>query len=388
MKNKTLLLIGAMLVSNQVMAIDLPDSVMVTQTHTFENGLTIEVTSAIIDEKDDAKWSDHFKKQLEEDFKKNPKLLTHVEVIEGVDREPQGSSNTRKTKRAKEFAQKVSNGKTKIKTSKALLNFWSKKPSFDNEFLEKNRSKINATTIRFLAHSLVNGVVFLAGDDPMQVTAAVAGAVLIGALSATSGWYFDFIMKRIVGEPKLSNWLFKQKGNVHAVSAWIESLFKWGLVEIAFTALIKVGFVAMGIEPAGNITDKTLKVLESAGLATLAQGTWELSIDKDRDQALANGANEKSVQKKVQNLALVGSLVSVMGNVATIFELQILDYKPGIPILMTLGVAGVVNLVRLKKDVVFDYGKKVLNRCSRLLGISKDSDHSSNWVISPVQCSV
>ncbi|MCM0604534.1 MAG: hypothetical protein KA715_00420 [Xanthomonadaceae bacterium] len=393
MKKKLALLI-TYLMSHTAMAVDLPESISFSQTHKFANGLQIEVTTAIIDENDDDAWIKFFSNKFEADLKKNPNLLTHFETIETEGREPQ-SKKTSGKKRVRKFAEEVSKNKAPIKHGMLSPSFWSKRwRSEHGAFFEENKARINATVLRFVFNSAVNAFAIVVGDDPVAVTAAIAGGVLIGSLSASTAWFFDFIADKIVGEPKLSNFLFKNKGSVYNVSAWLENLFNWGKVELVFLSLIKVGFIAMGITSYGELGPEIAQIILATGLGALSQGTWETSIMQDRKKLIAEGESAKQVQKRTQYLALAGSVLAVMGTVATTFKMQILGYEPGYIVLSTLGAAGLINLARINKNQIKDMGTQILNHCSKKLeqiktGIKKsDKDQSNNWVISPVQCSV
>lgn len=387
---KQALLIASVLFSQISHAVDLPDSISFTQTHKFPNGLEIEVTSAIIEEKDDTEWVKFFSKKFEADLKKNPKLLMHFETMDSDGREPQSREVAANKKRTQKIIEEVAKNKAPVKSGHVAPSFWSKRwRSEHGAFFEENKARIQATVLRFVLNSSVNAFAMIAGDDPVAVTAAIAGGVLIGSLSASTAWYFDFIADKIVGDAKLTKWLIDSKSKLYNPAVWVENMFRWGLVELTFLSLIKVGFVAMGIEPMGEMTVELMRILTAAGLGTLAQGTWETSIMKDRKKLIDQGESAKQVQKRTQYLALAGSVLAVMGTVATTFKLQILGYEPGYIVLGTLGTAGLINLARISQTQIKDIGMKVLNKCSRLLKGRRDgSQQSSNWVISPVQCSV
>lgn len=410
-----IILLGAMF-TQLAGAVDLPSSVAFTQTHSFPNGLKIEVTTSLIDEKDEADWVNYFQKELNQELKVNPHLNTYYASIETDEDSGEAKRSTSGSSRVKDFISKVTNSKVAVKfekfvTGKAYAE-WKLK---NKDFLELNKVRIQATKFRFIFNTVIIGSAMLVTHDPSLALSVIAGATLVGSLSASSAWWFDFIADKIVGEPKGTESLAEKlqrtklsqaidklklgfiKPKIYQASAWVENSFNWAKVEFAFLAIIKLGFVALGIESFDGVFGTMIELLYNSGLGTLSQGEWERSIFYYRKQLITENADPILIQKKSQYLALAGSVLSVFGTVSNILHIQVAGYSPGTAVLIALGVGGVVHrLVRIHETKLIELGKKISNRCASKIeepkkGIKKPeekSDHSSIWVISPVQWSV
>ncbi|MBS1963750.1 MAG: hypothetical protein JST04_16185 [Bdellovibrionales bacterium] len=282
------------------------------------SGDRVEVTTFLTeDEADRTEVIARLRTSLEEAAAANPKLLTHFEEIdEPTGRAPSAESPAGKSLRAVVGERTIVKRTLSTKIRDAL-HF-----RYPDWFVKKSRIVFS------VARGITNGTVAawsLHASQHLPFPVAVATGVLTGTMSG-SLQYFNEAMQGYLTKSIAAKWAkgeTLQKG-----IRFVESYFRWYMLEIGFTVGVELALTALGHPPVGTIKAITGHLLGTALAAVAAQGTWEVAIGRVTKKALAATRSlraKKIIRLRSDFVTLALSALSVTGMVGKISNMSFGD---------------------------------------------------------------
>ncbi len=288
------------------------------------------------------------KQGLADDLAKNPDLLTGFEEV--VDRFA-GRNPSAAVKGTREVIEEVAAGRT---INRRVLPETVRKALRIRypEWFVRHSPMIFSVSRGVINGSIATWSLMVTQHLPFPI--AVAAGVLTGAISGRLQ-YINEQMQSYLTKSILEKYI-KQKTLAKGVK-FVESTFRWYILEVGFVTTIQLALTAMGHPPAGAILHDVGKTLVTALAAVGGQGLWDIAVSRatKRDLGLAKTAAERLVIRFRSDFITLGlSALAVTGMIGKISGLAF-----GNTVFWGMGVTGGAYLV------------KVLHRewkCRQLLG--------------------
>lgn len=297
---------------------------------------TIEVTAFMTEtEEDRREVIARLKKSLAEDTAKNPELLLGFEeVIESKGRAPSAAESDSSRSISEVAGTNPIQRRLLPESVKKGLQF-----RYPDWFV--NRSRVVFSVSRGLINTGVSTWSLMVSQDiPFPV--ALAAGVLTGGISGGFQYFNDEVQKYLTTSitEKLAKGKVLKEG-----SKFVESLFRWYILEIGFVASIEIVLSMLGHPPVGGVLPMIGTSLVTALAAVGAQGTWDVAVGMitKRDLKLAMTSRAlKIVQFRSDFITLGLSALAVTGMVG---KLSHLAY--GNTLFWAMGISGGAYLVNV-----------------------------------------
>lgn len=223
-------------------------------------------------------------------------------------------------------------------------------------FLEwaKRNNLILLSVIRGLANGTgVTATVFISDAVPIEL------ALFLGTLAGSASGAFQYTnsiyMPWVERPGPIARWVDRAFGpRVGKPAALASSYYKWYLIEVGFLAVIELLRDGLSVGPDLNFTGHVVKVLSTALYGVLAQGPWEIVIQKFRSAALLAWPKKQDSIKTRANVAVfTASLLSVTAAAASLMGNEVLSFS----VFGAMGALGTATLFfekRIKKHLGLD----------------------------------
>lgn len=274
------------------------------------------------------------RRSLAEDREKNPGLLTGFEeVVDEKGRSPSADEPGV----AREVLEKIA-GDQSIQRRvipaavRKTLQF-----RYPDAFLKHSRA------IFSVSRGLINMGVStwsLMATQHLPFEIALAAGVLTGAMSGGLQWYNEDIQKFLT--TSITEKFAKTKA-LKEGSKFVESFFRWYMMEVGFVAVVEIALTALGHPPTGALLPVVKHGLVTALAAVGAQGSWDIAVGSvtRRDLKLAKTARALRVIRVRSDFITLGlSALAVTGMVGKLAHLNF-----GNTVFWGMGISGGAYLV-------------------------------------------
>lgn len=296
----------------------------------------VEVTAFLTENEDDRREVlSRLKRSLAEDTAKNPDLLTGFEEVTDSKGRAPNSDESVTTKAIAEVAG-TNPVHRRLLPEKVTQAFKIRYPDW---FV--NRSRVVFTVSRGLLNTAVTTWSLMASPNiPFPV--ALAAGVLTGGICAGLQYFNEDVQKYLTTSivEKLAKGKALKEG-----SKFVESLFRWYILEIGFVATIEIALAVMGHPPGGAVLPAIGTGLATALAAVGAQGTWDVAVGMltKRDLKIANTARALKIVRFRSDFITLGlSALAVTGMVGKISHMAFGD-----TIFWAMGISGGAYLLKV-----------------------------------------
>jgi len=298
----------------------------------------VEVTTFLTETEDDRREVvARLRKSLADDVAKNPQLVTGFEqIVDQVGRAPNAVSP------ADEAIEAVANGREVLHRPLPADVRSALKLKYPEWFVAHSR------VIFSVSRGVVNASVSTWGLTVAQhlpFPVAVAAGVLTGGISGGFQFFNEGLQKyltRSIVERVVKNRPLK-KG-----LKFIESTFRWYLLEVGFVTSVQIALTAMGHAPDTSVLHMIGTNLTTARAAVAGQGLWDIAVSKvtQKNMTLAKTALAKrAVRFRADFITLGLSAFAVTGMIAKVSGLSLGD-----TIFWGMGVTGAAYMAKVIYD--------------------------------------
>jgi hypothetical protein len=303
------------------------------------------------------------KKSLAEDFSGNPALLTGFENL--ATEKVRSPSSTGPN--SLDEIEKVAAGRPVIHQIIPEATLKTLESRYPEWFV--NHSRIIFSVSRTVINSSVaTWSLMVTHHLPFQV--AVSAGVLTGGMSGGVQYANQYVQKYLT--TSLTEKLAKGEGLRKGV-AYVESVFRWYLMEIGFISSVQIALAAMG-HPSGTLTAEIGVTALTALKTVAAQGLWDIAISRvtKRNTLLAEtDLAKKMIRFRSDFMTLGLSALSVTGMVATLSGMPL-----GKTIFWGMGITGAVYFLKITYNEW---------KCKQLMKAAENSKTSTIDPLSPAQ---
>ncbi|MBL7715445.1 MAG: hypothetical protein JNL01_08230 [Bdellovibrionales bacterium] len=331
--------------------------------------------SAWNNDAEEARIFEFLKKQVQEDLKANPKLTISLTWITDA-----GSQKGRKPQSVLGDLKKLlalDSQPVPIPVRDVKLPAKEVNPALKEKLKKWFRSnyRLSFTAVRGIANGVIQSWSLMVMNQPPEI--AVAAGIFVAGLCAGVTWNLSKLSE-FTDHSKISDKIFKDQtgklmGLLKSGSSFVERMGKWFLTEHIFVNLIKGAYLLLGIDPSIGFLTMQEEIAVAALLSTLSQGIYEIGVFRERARLLEKGVDKDTVEIRNQSFAMVGSILSVAGAIATTRGVELGPYLLG-----SLAALGVVNWIRIDRKTIAEKAKKLYHDCSIWLRSLKTSSRISS----------
>jgi hypothetical protein len=144
----------------------------------------------------------------------------------------------------------------------------------------------------------------------------------VGFLSGNVQFFSDYIYGQMTKKNILGSSLFKllkkmgleiediKQKQIENISNWIEKFGRWYAFEVIFLSVLQAGWSVMSDHQKLLDLGTTLNIVSTSALATVAQGSWDLTLTTLAEKKKIEGEDEKSTQFRTMLGLLFSSVLS------------------------------------------------------------------------------
>lgn len=296
----------------------------------------VEVTTFLAEnEADLLEVVDRLRRTFSEDLAKNPGLQAGFEVVLN----PKGRSPNAVGSGAETEIAKIAGGRkvarrllpTKIRNALRVR--------YPDGFVRRSRMIFSVS--RGVVNSTVATWSLMVTEHlPFQI--AVAAGILTGGISGGLQYVNADIQKFLTRSLAAK---FARGRTLRQGVGFVESYFRWYVLEVGFVAVVEVALTAMGHPPSGTVSHEIGKTLVTALAAVAAQGTWDIAVSRatQEGERLAKTAlARRAVRFRSDFITLGLSALAVTGMIG-----KISGYSFGDTIFWGMGLTGGAYLVKV-----------------------------------------